>query len=131
MNMIGMKTTASEMVIERTVKPISRDPFKEASSALSPVSIRRMMFSTTTMASSTTNPIERVMAMRERVFRVKPKAFITAKVPISESGTTRLGMIVVFSERRKRKMTAMTRKIVRTMVICTSVIDSRMNSDWS
>ena len=58
------------------------------------------MFSIMTMASSTTNPVEMVSAMRERLLRLYPHRYITAKVPISESGTAMPGMIVARSERR-------------------------------
>ena len=46
-------------------------------------------------------------------------------------GTARLGMIVADTFRRKRKMTITTRAIVRSSVNCMSVIDSRIESDWS
>ena len=70
MKRMGMKTAAREIVIDRTVKPISRLPRRAASRAPSPASRRRMMFSSTTMASSTTKPMDRVRAMSDRVLRL-------------------------------------------------------------
>ena len=51
-----------------------------------PASRRREMFSITTMASSTTKPVEIVSAISERLSMLKPNRYITAKVPISEDG---------------------------------------------
>ena len=58
----GMKTAISEKVIEMMVKPISRAPFRAASYGRMPCSIWRTIFSSMTMASSTTNPTDRVSA---------------------------------------------------------------------
>jgi hypothetical protein len=58
----GMNTAISEKVIEMIVKPISRAPFRAASNGRIPRSMWRTMFSSMTMASSTTNPTDRVSA---------------------------------------------------------------------
>ena len=63
----GRKTAASEMVIAKIVKLISFALFRVASSARSPCSIRRTVFSRNTMASSTRNPIASVRAMSDRL----------------------------------------------------------------
>ena len=47
--------------------------------------------STTTMASSTTKPVAMISAISDRLFRLKSHRYMTAKVPISETGTARLG----------------------------------------
>jgi hypothetical protein len=65
MNSTGMKTATSEKVIDRMVKPISREPFIAASNGFSPSSICRTMFSSMTMASSTTKPTASVNASSE------------------------------------------------------------------
>ena len=70
MNSTGMKTAASEMVIEMMVNPISREPFSAASKGVSPISMWRTIFSSMTMASSTTKPTERISAIMERLFRL-------------------------------------------------------------
>ncbi len=66
----GMNTATSDTVIEMTVKLISRVPRMAASNTGSPRSMWRTMFSSTTMASSTTNPTARVSAMSERLSRL-------------------------------------------------------------
>ena len=70
MNSSGMNTATSEVLIEITVKPICRAPLKAACIGASPCSMKRWMFSITTMASSTTNPTEMVTAIRERLSRL-------------------------------------------------------------
>jgi hypothetical protein len=70
MNSTGMNTAASESVIEIMVKPISRDPLSDASKTLSPISRCRTMFSSMTIASSTTNPTASTSAMSERLSRL-------------------------------------------------------------
>ena len=70
MKSTGMKTAASEIVIERIVKPISREPASAASSGSSPISMCRTMFSSITIASSTTKPIERMSAIIDRLSRL-------------------------------------------------------------
>jgi len=66
----GMNTAASDRVIETIVNPISPDPLSDASSGFSPNSICRTMFSSITMASSTTNPIDRIKAIIDRLSRL-------------------------------------------------------------
>ncbi len=64
-----MKTAISEVLMESTVKPISREPSMAASKGDMPASMWRLMFSMTTIASSTTKPVEMVSAISERVSR--------------------------------------------------------------
>ena len=66
------------------------------------------MFSIITIASSTTKPVEMVSAISVRLLRLKPIAYIAAKVPTKDSGTATLGMIVAANVRRNTKMTATT-----------------------
>ena len=65
-----MNTAIRERLIETTVKPICRAPFSAACIGGSPCSMKRWMFSITTMASSTTNPTEMVMAISDRLSRL-------------------------------------------------------------
>ncbi len=58
------------------------------------------MFSIITMASSTTKPVAMVNAISDRLLRLKFARYITAKVPMSDSGTDRLGMMVAGTLRR-------------------------------
>ena len=69
-NRIGMKTASSETVIDTMVKPICLAPLKAACSGASPASMNRETFSVTTMASSTTKPVEMVSAISERLSRL-------------------------------------------------------------
>ena len=68
MNSTGMKTAASEIVIEMMVKPISREPL--SGERRFPISMWRTMFSSITIASSTTKPTESVRAINERLSRL-------------------------------------------------------------
>ena len=90
------------------VKPISPEPLSEACKGCSPNSMCRTMFSSMTMASSTTNPMERIRAIMERLSRLKLSRYITAKVPTMEKGSARLGMMVADKFRRNRKITITT-----------------------
>ena len=67
MKRTGMNTAMSEIVIDMIVKPISFDPFRAASIAPSPASMWRTMFSSITIASSTTKPTASVRAMSDRL----------------------------------------------------------------
>ncbi len=70
-NSTGMKTATRDRVMETMVKPISREPRNAASMRLSPISMWRTMFSSITMASSTTKPDrERERHQRQIVDRV-------------------------------------------------------------
>ena len=70
MSRSGMNTASSEAVMETMVKPICRAPSRAASMGGRPASRNRVTFSVTTMASSTTNPVEMVSAMSERLSRL-------------------------------------------------------------
>ncbi|MNO08816.1 hypothetical protein D3C81_2316680 [compost metagenome] len=50
------------------------------------------MFSSTTMASSTTRPVARISAISDRLLSENPHRYMTAKVPTSDTGTARLGI---------------------------------------
>ena len=65
MNSTGMNTATSEIVIDRMVKAISLEPSSVACIALLPISMWRLMFSSITMASSTTKPTHSVSAISE------------------------------------------------------------------
>ena len=63
----GIKTAISEMLMVKTVKPISSAPFSAAANGAMPSSRWRVIFSMTTIASSTTNPVEMVRAIKREV----------------------------------------------------------------
>ena len=91
-----------------------------------PFSRWRVMFSITTMASSTTKPVEMVRAISERLSRLYPSRYITANVPISETGTATAGMSVARPLRRNTNTTMMTRTMEMTSVLSTSLTEARM-----
>ena len=70
MRSTGMNTATRDRVIERIVKPISREPSSAARSGGLPCSMCRWMFSSITIASSTTKPTERVSAMSDKLSRL-------------------------------------------------------------
>ena len=131
MNKTGIKTAASERVIETMVNPISRAPLSAACIGRSPISMWRTMFSSITMASSTTKPTESVSAISERLSSEYPSRYITANVPTIDMGKARLGMAVAERLRRKRKMTRMTSTSARNNVNFTSFTELRMDRDRS
>ena len=131
MKKTGKKTAASEMVMETMVKLISFEPSMAAARGDLPISMWRTMFSSMTMASSTTKPTESVSAMSEMLSRLNPSTYMAAKVPTTDMGSARLGMTVAGMLRRKRKMTMTTRHTVSTRVNFTSATDSRMDTERS
>ena len=68
MKVTGTNTASSTSVVAITAKPTCRVPRKLATSGLSPCSMRRWMFSSTTMASSTTRPMASTKASSVSVF---------------------------------------------------------------
>ena len=127
----GMNTAISENVIETMVKPISREPFNAASNGRMPPSMWRTMFSSMTMASSTTKPTDSVSASSVILLMEKPKAYIAAQVPISETGTASAGITVADTLRRNRKITMITSEIAIASVSCTSQTAARIEIERS
>ncbi|RMR92560.1 hypothetical protein ALP75_202598 [Pseudomonas syringae pv. actinidiae] len=126
MNSSGMNAATSEKLIDTTVKPISPEPFMAASRMPCPASRWRWMFSTTTIASSTTNPTATTMATSVRLFRLKPNRYIIAKLAISDTPSTALTISVAESWRRNSAMTATTSNTAINRVISTSCSEARM-----
>ena len=84
------------------------------------------MFSIITTASSTTKPVAMVSAIRDRLFRLNPSAYMTAKVPTIDTGTAIDGMNVAAGLPRNRKITSTTRITASVSSICTSWTEARM-----
>src|SRR5262245_338895 len=84
------------------------------------------MFSITTMASSTTNPVEIARAINDRLSTLYPRRYITPNVPNSERGTEILGMIVAQTFLRKTNTTRITRPTEIRIVYSISAIDARI-----
>src|ERR1700686_4140191 len=112
----GMNTAISEQEIDSTVKPISREPLSAAVNGGSPCSTWGEMFSTTTMASSTTKPTAMVSAISDKLSRLKCIRYIAANEPASASGTVTLGMSVAQKLRRNKRITSTTRQMVSSSV---------------
>jgi hypothetical protein len=89
------------------------------------------MFSSITIASSTTRPIASTSASRVSVLMLKPRKYIIAKAPIRLTGMVTSGMIVARIERRKKKMIRTTSTIASPIVAFTLSIDSAMKTDLS
>ena len=66
----GMNTATSDKLIESTVNPTSWAPRKAARVRVIPASMCRVVFSITTIASSTTNPVAMVSAISEKLSSV-------------------------------------------------------------
>ena len=99
---IGRKTATSDSVIETMVAPTSALPSSAAWNGALPISIWRMMFSSITIASSTTRPTASVRPSSEMLSIEKPKIYMPPNAATSESGTASAGMIVAVALPRKR-----------------------------
>ena len=76
-----------------------------------PASMWRLVFSSTTMASSTTKPVATVSAISDRLLRQKPSRYMTPKVPSSDTTVATAGMTVARTLRRKTLTTSTTSTI--------------------
>ena len=90
------------------------------------VAMMRSTFSSTTIASSTTIPIASTMPNKVRVLIENPNSSIAASVPISETGTASMGMIVARQFCRNTNTTAKTSSIASARVLTTSRIETLM-----
>jgi hypothetical protein len=70
MNSTGISAATKAAVMETMVKPSCRVPASAACIAVSPSSMRRMMFSMTITASSTTKPTAMISAISVRLSRL-------------------------------------------------------------
>ncbi len=122
----GTNTAQSTRVIARMGPVISSIARMVAARASRPVAISRSMFSKTTMASSTTMPMASTRPNSVRLFSVKPKSFITAKVPMRETGTSIIGRIMARQSCKKKRTTMATRITASRRVLKTSFTDSLM-----
>ncbi len=128
---IGVNTATSETVIDSTVKPTSRAPSSAASSRPMPASMCRAMFSSTTMASSTTKPVAMVSAISDRLSSENPIRYIAAKVAMIEVGTATAGIRVERSVRRNTSTTRITSATETARVNWVSASEARMVAERS
>ena len=113
----GAYTATSVSVIVITAKPISRAPRIAAENGSCPSSMCRKMFSSITIASSTTRPMASTRASSVSVLMVKPASAIMAKVPTRLTGMVTIGMIDARTVRRKTKITSATSRMASVMVV--------------
>jgi hypothetical protein len=125
MKAVGTNTAHSTRAMAMIGPDTSSIALRVAAIGDSPSSMCRSTFSTTTMASSTTMPMERTRPKSDSVFSEKPSPSITAKVPTSDTGTATSGMIEARHVCRKTITTTTTRRTASNSVTTTARIDSR------
>src|SRR5688572_7969395 len=84
------------------------------------------MFSTTTMASSTTNPTPTTSATSVRLLILNPSRYITPTVAMSATASTEATIAVAESCLRNIPITTTTSNTVTTNVTSTSCSEARM-----
>ena len=130
---IGMNTaTEARMLIETTVDPISAAPLSAASIGPRPFSMCRVMFSRTTMASSTTRSVEMGQGHQREVVDAVAKEIHDAQG--SDDGhrdRDNRYMRVALSSRRKTKTTSTTSNMEMRSVASTFLTEARMVTVWS
>ncbi|MNZ80636.1 hypothetical protein D3C78_992780 [compost metagenome] len=131
MKATGRKTATIVAVVAMTASPISLVPSRAARRWDLPIWRWRVMFSRTTMASSTRMPMESVSASRLSVLSVKPRKSITASVPMMAIGNVSPVITVLRQELRNRKTMATASAAPSISVVCTWLTDSRMGIDES
>src|SRR5580698_2629346 len=92
--------------------------------SVSPWLMCRWAFSITTIASSTTSPVARVMPKSVSELMENPKMLMNANVPMRDTGIVTAGMMVARQSRRNRKITTMTMTIASSSVVTTSLTES-------
>ena len=125
-NSSGINTATKDKLIDKTVNPTSRAPSRAALKRSIPASMWRLVFSSTTIASSTTKPVATVNAIRLRLFRLKPSKYITPNVPSNDTTVATAGINVARALRKNALTTSTTSAIEMSSVISTSRSDARM-----
>ena len=124
MNATGTNTDSSTSVIARigaVIWPMARLA-ASAGERLWSAAMLASTASTTTMASSTTMPIASTRARSDTMLSEKPRANMTAKVPISETGTAISGIRVARKLPRNRNTTITTSTNASSSVCSTSAM---------
>ena len=125
MNAVGTNTAMSTSEVAMIGLVTSRIAWNAASTGLSPFSMLRSTFSTTTIASSTTMPIASTRPKSDSAFSEKPNACMAASVPTSDTGTAASGMIDARHVPKKRSTTSTTSARASKSVCTTASIDWR------
>ena len=128
MKAVGMKTAASTAVMARMGPVTSCIARRAASRGVRPSARCRSTFSTTTMASSTTMPIDSTSPNSDSVLSEKPNSCIAASVPTSDTGTAAIGISDARQFCRNSSTTSTTSTIASASVCSTLLIDAFTNS---
>ncbi len=124
MNEVGTKTPINTRAIAISAPDTSSIVACAASRGESPFSsISWAIFSTTTMASSTTMPIASTSPKSERLFSENPNARSAANEPTSETGIATIGISAARQLWRKMRTTSATSTIASNSVRSTAEID--------
>ena len=124
MKAVGTNTAHNTSAMAITGPVTSSMALRVASRGDKPWASQRSTFSTTTIASSTTMPMASTSPNSDRLLREKPSPAMTAKVPISDTGTATIGMIVARQFCKKTSTTIKTRMKASISVCMTLAIDS-------
>ena len=128
MNAVGINTASNTSTIPTIGPDTSCIDLIAASLGVNlPVSKWRTVFSTTTMASSTTIPMANISPNSVRVFSEKPSRLITANVPISDTGMTNVGTRAARQFCKNSIITNSTSTKASIRVLYTSFTDSFTN----
>ena len=125
----GRNTATMVKVVAVTARPISAVPSIAASRWCLPIAWCRTMFSRTTIASSISRPTQIDNASSVTRLMVKPIAYITRKVPISEIGSVSPVMTVERHDDRNRNTITIVRTAPSMMFRCTPLTELRIEVD--
>ena len=129
MKTIGKKTAIVVSVAAMTAPETSAVPFLAASRVLSPCSLFRKMFSSTTMALSTSMPTASAMPPSDMMLSEISFAYISKKVPMTEIGIATAMIEVARESRRNPYSTIIARMPPKIAAVVTSLIAEAMNFD--
>ena len=131
-NTVGMKTTMVVIVETKMGMATSRAASRTARRRGLPGMLRwRLMFSSSTMESSTSRPTARASPPSVKTLSVWPSMYMATSVSSSDSGMAMEMMTVETKERRKIRMTRKAR-MEPTVASCQRLwMDWRMYVDWS
>ena len=120
----GINTAESTKATPITGPVTSSIAWMVASRGLSPCEINLSTFSTTTIASSTTMPMDNTKPNKESVLRLNPIRPIMAKVPTTATGTAIKGIRVARQFCRKSNTTSATNRMASRKVRATCSMES-------
>ncbi len=106
MKAVGRNTAISVKVVAMTARPISSAASIAAWNGVLPMRRWRMMFSISTIASSTRMPTTRLRLSSVTTLSVKPIRYIAPKVGITDSGSAVAATKVARQSRRNNQTTS-------------------------